>query len=748
MSDTFIDYLKEVTLETLEANERPDLMVDDEDFDTDFAMVIYIADKISPTTADFEKNIELTQEELVEKYTRAYGSITLETFVDIMRENFVSMQKVDVSPDFIESVYKYIKRLPLYKASFKPYLDEKDLDTYYKMYALKDLDRETVRELLDKSVEEIEMQTKYLKTQFISDMTRIYRKYLRLKFRLDVKKRQQNLPKQPALKDEQDDIAVRRLKKEKYQTLLNSYETGIAPKRSVMKLYGIDKSETRNVQAAIRSRLFNIVKYANSTSMSVSITKDKCLKVIPKHYYADNSNGQFIRDYLLTEVEKYEVVSRLPVKDNYPGKVRFIEAITNHLKQLTKGTKLEAVYEHFESLLKTALERKDGRDLQYTLSLTPDDIQFSTGKAIKLAEEIVDAMNNLIALAEDIAETNEDKDLGDYAKFMNILIKQSKEMMSRMVTGIFSCLPSIGLMGNIQKVLVSLVMVYSPLETIRASTLRYLYRLYGPEPWLMLITYDILDQLTALVKSRGKPIRNKTIETFIREMINETYINKDWIGDVVYICSEAYKRLTVIKMNGGILETSIEVTDLTRFCTDFILDQLLQKGFNIGDFNLKKLVKNDFDSFKLNHKFRVSCAVIKALDLVHTLRPQLPLQEAVNVVISRTALCTHELANPLIELESTTMKDIIQGKFGPYYLACEDVKYVDEKYKQLLGQIMSPLDQIAPYETRLMTYYRDHITSRCGRDLECIAGKIKDDAIFDRETQRIIFDQFKTNFGV
>jgi hypothetical protein len=94
------------------------------------------------------------------------------------------------------------------------------------------------------------------------------------------------------------------------------------------------------------------------------------------------------------------------------------------------------------------------------------------------------------------------------------------------------------------------------------------------------------------------------------------------------------------------------------------------------------------------------------------------------------------------------MKDIIQGKFGPYYLACEDVKYVDEKYKQLLGQIMSPLDQIAPYETRLMTYYRDHITSRCGRDLECIAGKIKDDAIFDRETQRIIFDQFKTNFGV
>jgi hypothetical protein len=179
MSDTFIDYLKEVTLETLEANERPDLMVDDEDFDTDFAMVIYIADKISPTTADFEKNIELTQEELVEKYTRAYGSITLETFVDIMRENFVSMQKVDVSPDFIESVYKYIKRLPLYKASFKPYLDEKDLDTYYKMYALKDLDRETVRELLDKSVEEIEMQTKYLKTQFISDMTRIYRKYLR-----------------------------------------------------------------------------------------------------------------------------------------------------------------------------------------------------------------------------------------------------------------------------------------------------------------------------------------------------------------------------------------------------------------------------------------------------------------------------------------------------------------------------------------------------------------------------------------
>jgi hypothetical protein len=127
------------------------------------------------------------------------------------------------------------------------------------MYALKDLDRETVRELLDKSVEEIEMQTKYLKTQFISDMTRIYRKYLRLKFRLDVKKRQQNLPKQPALKDEQDDIAVRRLKKEKYQTLLDSYETGIAPKRSVMKLYGIDKSETRNVQAAIRSRLFNMV---------------------------------------------------------------------------------------------------------------------------------------------------------------------------------------------------------------------------------------------------------------------------------------------------------------------------------------------------------------------------------------------------------------------------------------------------------------------------------------------------------
>jgi len=743
MSDTFIDYLKEVTLETLEANEMADSMVDDEDFDTQFAMDVFMADKISPTTEDFGENFELTHEELVKKYGRAFGQFTIEAFVDTMRQNFEMSQKVDVSPDFIDAVYKYIKRLPLYKSGFKPYLDQKSIDTYYKMYALKNNDRETVRGLLEESVEEIERQTLYPRNQFMVDMNRVYRRYLRLNTRVEAKKRIGLLPQQPALKDERDVVAVRRLKKEKYQALLDSYETGIAPKRSVMKLYGIDKSETRKFQAAIRSRLFNVAKYANSTSMSVSITKEKCLKVIPKHYYVDDSNGQFIRDYLLNKVGDYEVVSRLPTKKDYPGKVRFIEDVSNYLKKLSRHTKLEAVYGHFEGLLKTALERADGRDLQYKLSLAPDDIQFSEGKAIKLAEEIVDSMNNLIQLVEDIEEK---KDL-EYAEFMNVLIRQSKDFIIRMVTGIFACLPSVGLMGNIQKVLVSLVMVYSPLETIRASTLRYLYRLYDSEPWLMLITYDILDQLTALVKSRGKPIRNKTIETFVREMIDETYLNKEWIGDVVYICSEAYKRLTVIKMNGGILEAPVEVTDLTRFCSDFIQDQLLQKGFNIGDFDLKKPVRNDFDSFKKNHMFRVACAVGKALDLVYTLRPQLPLQEAVNVVISRTALCTHKLENPLIELEETVMRDVIEDKFGPYYLACEDIKGVDNKYKQLIPQIMTSLDQRAPYETRLMTYYREYVLSRCGRDLECIAAKLKDNAVFDKESQRVIFEQFKTNFS-
>lgn len=802
MSDTFNNYLRKETQVILADNEMADMMVEKSAFDEKFAMRVYVADKISETAEEFARNFNRPFEEILAVYNRAWGDLTLADYISIMKDDYAESQKESGNNDLTTAIYKHIKRIPIYKSGFRKYLDEMSLDTFYKMYALRKLNKDSIETLLSDSTSEIEVLTGYTMEEFMSNMNTFYRRYMRRIGRGEVKARIKKVPDQPPVENEIDAQAAYRLKKEKYQALLDSYETGIAPKHSTVKLYG-KGADPRKIQAVIRSRLFNIAKYASCLSTGVSITRENCLKVMPAHYYA---KGEFLKDYLLKKVDGVDFASRLPTSISEAA--RFVNSVSQIMVTLASGTRLEGVYKHFGLMLQKVFEGET-----YKPTLTDEDVKFSLDKAARLAEELAETIRRLVSTAEDIEDPTADVEMGDwqkegclpngdckfakkvpykeakdlyeevmvgtkllngvvitknlvkrseigtgastwievtvrpdsfmYAQIMSQFRSECRDFGRRLVTGVYSCLPSVGIMGNIQKVLVALVMVYSPLETIRANTLRYLYRLYGPEPWLLLVTYDILDQLTALVKFRGKSIRNKTVESFAREMIKDSYLDSRWVGDIVYICAEAYKRLLSIKMNGGVLEAPVETTDLSRFCTDFIQDQLLQVNYTAGDFTDEEVQPNNFSMFEEKHKDRMRRAVVKAVELAHLLQPKLPLVDAVNVIISRTSLCTHRLDNPLVELEMAVMRDIIQGKYGPYYLTCEDVEKSPppDAYTGLADQVMSQLDIRGDYATRMRAYYMDYLYKHCGRDIRCAISRVKDERVFDRGTQEGIIDE-------